>query len=260
MVLDRKLLRRPFTTDSPSSWACPACKGGILVLDKESIQDGPTAKTTSDRSESDRIGDNWDYGNYEGRFCCLLKCNHAGCQQTVAVAGLSRYLDRQVGPQECEYELTLFPGFYSPAPELFRLPPNCPEQIVQQVRAAFSLYWCDLGSCLNHLRAAVELLLDEMEIERFLKKDGRETRISLHARIDILRSRHPKLSSMCDQLTAVKWLGNVGSHVDDGGEITHDTVFDAFDILEYVLRERFENTHRFVAKISEEIIKNKGPR
>src|SRR5215207_7931568 len=132
MVLDRQLLRRPFTTDSPPAWACPACKGGILVFDQASLRDGPTAKTTRDRVESDRVGDNWDYGYYEGRFCCSLKCNQAGCQQTVAMSGVSRYLDRQVGPQEDEYALTLFPGFYLPAPDLFRLPPNCPEQIAQQ--------------------------------------------------------------------------------------------------------------------------------
>jgi hypothetical protein len=34
----------------------------------------------------------------------------------------------------------------------------------------------------------------------------------------------------------VKWLGNIGSHP---GEVERDTVFDAFDILEFILVERF---------------------
>jgi hypothetical protein len=184
-----------------------------------------------------------------------MKCSY--CRQSVAVAGISRYVDRRTGPQEYEYELALYPLYFSPAPDLFCIPKNCPEEIAEQIRAAFSLYWCDLGASLNRLRSAVELLLTEMGIDRYSEKDGRRTPILLHSRIDMLRQRHPNLAPMCDQLTAVKWLGNAGSHTE---EITRDSVCDAFDIVDHVLRERFQDTGRFVAWISNEINQKKGPR
>jgi hypothetical protein len=200
----------------------------------------------------------WDPNYYEGRFICLMKCGY--CQQTVAVAGVSRCEDREVREHKWEAQEVFYPQYFSPAPDLFRIPPNCPEEIVKQVRAAFSLCWCDLSSCLNQLRAVVELLLTELEIKRYSEKDGRRSVIPLHSRIDMLRNRHPHLSSMCDQLTAVKWLGNVGSHAAETEKTTHDAVFDAFDILEHVLHEWFQNTYRLVDKMSQEINKNRGPR
>jgi len=141
---------------------------------------------------------------------------------------------------------------------MFRIPKNCPERISSEVRAAFSLYWHDLSSCLNHLRIAVELLLTDMGINRYAKKkDGRRSRLSLHKRIDLARSKQPKLIDLCDDLLAVKWLGNEGSHP---GDVTRGAVFDALDILEHVLRERFDKPRSAIAKISKAINRRKGPR
>jgi hypothetical protein len=255
MPLNRSLLREPFTADSGQGLFCPECGRGALVFDVNNVQEGPTGKTLKDEADSRVTDDSWDYGCYEGRFSCLMNCSY--CRQAVAVAGVSRYVDRRTGPQDYEYERALFPQFFSPAPNLFPIPKNCPEDIVEQIRFAFSLYWCDLGACLNRLRMAVEVLLTEMEIDRFSEKDGRKTPISLDSRINMLRQRHSTLSPLCDQLLAVKWLGNAGSHPE---EITRESVCDALDILEIVLRERFQNDRGFVAKISSEINQRKGQR
>jgi hypothetical protein len=40
--------------------------------------------------------------------------------------------------------------------------------------------------------------------------------------------------------------------------VTHEVVFDAFDILDYVLRERFEKAQSVVARMSSAINRNKG--
>jgi hypothetical protein len=119
--------------------------------------------------------------HYEGRFSCLMKCSH--CQESVAVAGVSFNEFSHMSGQEPLFALALSPRYFSPSPDLFRLPAKCPEEIVQQVRSAFSLYWCDKHSCLNRLRGVVELILTEMEIDRLTEKDGRRTVIPLHSRI-----------------------------------------------------------------------------
>ncbi len=255
MPLNRRLLEEPFTANSGQGFDCPSCHRGALVVDINSVQEGPTGKTLQDEADSQVRNDNWDYSYYEGRFGFLMRCSY--CRQTVAVAGVSRYVDRRTCPHEYEYERALFPQYFSPPPDLFRIPENCSEEIAQQVRTAFSLYWCDPGACLNRLRLAVELLLTEMEIDCYSEKDGRRSPITLDSRINMLRKRHAALSPMCDQLLAVKWLGNAGSHPE---EITRDSVYDALDIVDYVLSKRFENSERRVSKISSEINQKKGPR
>ena len=215
------------------------------MLDQESIREGPTTQTVR------RRGEDWwdDTQHYSGCFSCLMQCGN--CQQTVAVAGASA-LER-VNPRLDEYEPIYYPKFFSPAPDLFRIPPNCPEPLVEHVRAAFYLYWCDRAACLNRLRAMIELLLDEMEINR--EENGQW--LSPHKRIGLLQERHPGLRQLCDRLMAVKWLGNAGSHL---GIITHDDIFDAFDIVEAVLHELFDKSDHALNKMVREIIEKKAPR
>jgi hypothetical protein len=63
---------------------------------------------------------------------------------------------------------------------------------------------------------------------------------------------------MCDQLMAVKHLGNAGSHP---GVIVEDKdVFDGLDILERILVECFEKAGSELASMVKEINKVRGPR
>jgi hypothetical protein len=238
--------QQTFTEENNPPWPCPICKHGKLVVEKSSIKKGPSAETRREWSE-----DCWEPEMYEGSFCCLMTCNWRHCLQTVAVAGEAE--------ESLEYDgyVSVFrPRYFYPAPDLLRLPQGCTKDIQTEVRPAFALYWCDLNSCLNHIRTAVDLLLTEMGVKRF-PKNGRRKPLTLHSRIETLRKKQQKLSSLCDSLLAVKWLGNEGSH---SGEVTSSDVLDAFDILEYVLQERFANSHSIIAKLSRVINKRKGPR
>ena len=53
-------------------------------------------------------------------------------------------------------------------------------------------------------------------------------------------------------LLAVKWLGNAGSHADN---ISREKVYDAFDIIEAVLKDVFSRDYSKVAKPADAIIK-----
>ncbi|QEH36352.1 hypothetical protein OJF2_49130 [Aquisphaera giovannonii] len=57
---------------------------------------------------------------------------------------------------------------------------------------------------------------------------------------------------------AVKNLGNAGSH--PGDKVTHDDVFDGFDILERVLEDMYSEHPGELAKAVKEINRRKGPR
>ncbi len=105
--------------------------------------------------------------------------------------------------------------------------------------AAFSLYWIDLAACLNRIRNALELVLDDLKVPKSTldKVKKKRNRLNLHHRIEKLKSDRPKLKDICDWMMAVKHLGNAGSH--PGVPVFADDVFDGFDILERVLKDMY---------------------
>ena len=83
-------------------------------------------------------------------------------------------------------------------------------------------------------------------------KSGR-TRLNLHQRIGLLPQKHAALR---DALLAIKWLGNAGAHE---AEMSRDEVYDAFDILEFVLKQLYEADHRAVERLVKKVNQRKGP-
>ena len=201
-------------------------------------------------------------GNVTGPFVCLLRCMK--CGETCAVSGhFDTYEDFPVdGNQffEC-YR----PTFISPAPQMIHVSRRCPAPVKVEVIAAFTLYWCDLATCLNRIRNALEIVLDEMKIPKTTTAKSKSTtakskrkRLNLHDRIEKLRSRRPKLGELCDRMLAVKHLGNAGSH--PGIKVKRDDVFDGFDILESVLDAMYSGHAGAIAKAVKQINRRKGPR
>ncbi len=121
------------------------------------------------------------------------------------------------------------------------IPAACPKDVREEVIAAFSLYWLDLAACLNRIRNAMELVLDNLKVPKTALDRARKKkqRLSLHHRIEKLEKKRPKLKDICEQMMAVKHLGNAGSH--SGERVWPDDVFDGFDILERVLEGMYSD-------------------
>jgi hypothetical protein len=102
----------------------------------------------------------------------------------------------------------------------------------------------------------VESLLDELGIPRFnTARGGRRRRIPLHTRIESID--RPRLVDVRSSLLAIKWIGNVGSHA---GPLTQDDIFDAYDLLEIVLRDIYEQDRAKADRLARRINQKKGPR
>jgi hypothetical protein len=132
------------------------------------------------------------------------------------------------------------PRFVCPSPDLFPIAPECSAQVAAQIRRAFASSWGDYDCCANQIRVALELLLTDRRIRGHQTKNGRRSLLTLHARIDKFASvTSTKTKHLSDSMKAVKWLGNVGSHglVGEDKKLTHSDIFDAFDLLQYVLDE-----------------------
>lgn len=70
-------------------------------------------------------------------------------------------------------------------------------------------------------------------------------RLTLHSRIEDFAKTDDGNGTF---LSAIKWLGNSGSHP---GGLTREDVLDAFDMIEHVLEDRFTTTKKdLMAKVA----------
>jgi hypothetical protein len=147
MPVDRKLWNPPFSR--LPSWLCPTCQAGSLKLDidtQKAIETGPSRSIHGD--------DGWDPDWVEERFVGLLICQNGQCGEVVAVGGRTHqdgyHYMGDVGYTQ-DWENSYEPTFIDPAPPIFALPKECPEEIAAELRKAFSQFWLDTGSSANRL-------------------------------------------------------------------------------------------------------------
>jgi hypothetical protein len=180
-------------------------------------------------------------------LCCKA------CRECVAIGGEATW-----EPDEDDrFVLQLEPRFMEPPPPFFRLSGTWPESVVDELRAAFSSFWHDLGASANHVRSSIEYLLTAQGIRRFQKtRNGRRHRLGLHDRIDAFKLRSPR---QAEALLAVKWIGNAGSHEGSKG-LTQDDLFDAFDLLSNVLPEILDGKTTELERLARGITKKRRPR
>ena len=241
--MDRTLWNAPFTRTSAPPWPCPTCGAGTLRLLPKTLHVGETV--TSRRGTGDHPPQPEEYA---GHFHVRLRCDEEACLETVFVAGdVAVEVDYDETTCGARYQEVLRPRHVAPPPALVVLPPNTPHQVAHQVRRACGLVWQDPAAAGNRVRVAAERLLDALGVEADgLSKKGEPWRLSLHQRILRWRETEPALG---DQLLAVKWLGNAGSHDD----LEPDAVFDALEILAFVLEDRYVGRAQRVAALAGKI-------
>lgn len=227
MAVDRNLWATSFENTLPH-WQCPTCGKGYLASAPEKAW-----KEETGPSRAARDHDAWEPEWIENRFVCLLECSMPACKEIVAVSGSSGIDHYQIGEDEYQTDEILRVEFMTPAPLPIAFPAQTPEQIELAIRRAAALLWPSAEGAANQVRQAVELLLEDAGIG---PQDNAGNFISLHRRIENFRAIDPENG---DVLLAAKWPGNSGSH---NGGLTRDDAFDAFDMIEFVLENRYGTT------------------
>jgi hypothetical protein len=249
MPVNRTLWKLSIEANDVPAWRCPGCGAAVLQIVDDSF------RTVVDRKSHNFSPEDYHPAAITGRFVCLLTCSK--CHESCAVSG-NYVTDVYEGDEGFHEFVRGHPTSVTPPPPIFGIPAKCPVAIKQEVIVAFSAYWSDHASSLNHIRQALELLLTDLGIPR-TTVNSRHKRIdlALHSRIDKLKSKKPKLAEVCERMLAVKHLGNAGSHP---GAVKADDVFDGFDILERVLYDTYSAHSGTLAKLVKQINKRKGPR
>jgi hypothetical protein len=150
----------------------------------------------------------------QGRFSGFLKCNATFCGELVVVAG--DYWEREFHQYDettqedvAFTDRTYSPQIMHPPPPIINIPRKLRAEAVKQIKLSFGLLWSDPGACANRLRIVVELLLDQLGIEREGEKGRRKNaRLDLFDRIEILGKSKPGHEKA---LNALRYVGNVGS-------------------------------------------------
>lgn len=244
MTVDRNLWADSFVEELPH-WSCPTCKKGHLAAAKEKLwieETGPS-KAAHDH-------DAWDPDWIENRFVGLLECSMPACKELAAVSGSTSIDHMQIDYDEYITNQIFKVSSITPAPIPISYPENTPKPIIDAISRASTLVWLSSESAANQIRQAVECLMDDLGVNA-TAASGRP--IMLHDRILQFQATDAENG---DVLLATKWLGNSGSHV--GGLSRHD-VLDAFDMLEFVLENRYGTTKAdLMAKVAA-INAAKGP-
>jgi hypothetical protein len=201
--------------------------------------------------------DAWEPDWITNRFSATLTCGNSACGEVSVVSGSASVADRQFEDHSGwnqEYVDWFTPEWFHPAPPVFRIPSQCPTAIGRELERAFALLWYDPPSSANHMRSAVEALLDDRRVQkRVLNGKGKYQRLNLHDRIGKYHS------AASEPLLAIKWLGNAGSHL-DFARVTRADVLDGLYIFEHVIELTFVKKATHVMKLARSINRTRGPR
>ncbi|HEY1397273.1 DUF4145 domain-containing protein [Roseateles sp.] len=250
MPVDRKLAAESISKEACPRWKCPSCKAGPFRLEKNTLH-----YELEGHLELVWREDWFDPATHaKYRFTALLRCANDLCLEVASVAGHGTSFE---APDEdanrMDYAEEFFPTYFNPSPPLIDVPEACPEDVATQLKRAFVASWGEPGAAAGRVRIATELLLTHLKVPKTQpKRAGGRTRLNLHQRIDVLPAKHAEVR---EALLAIKWLGNAGAHE---AEMPRHTVYDAFDILELVLRKLYSRDQEAVERLVKAVNKRKG--
>lgn len=249
MAVDRRLWSAGLRKVYAPRWPCPSCSNGTLRLIPDSLRWLETAESKRRHTDEDFTFVDIDY-----TFSGSLECQ--GCRHRISCCGSGGEepdtFQNEHGDWEQESETVFYPRFFYPSLQLFRPPQRCPLPVREQLYESFAVFFCDLSAAANHLRQCVEEILTHAGIDIQNVKGG-FTR--LNERIKVYEKRD---SDNAERITALKWIGNCGSHPED--DLNKGDLFDAYDILAVLLEDLYVGHNRNVRNIVAQINAAKGPR
>lgn len=251
--MDHTPFKIPFTKDRVPYWQCPTCGGGQLKLLPNSL-----AKQETQQSRLAHEHEAWEPEWIEYVYSCIFICTNSVCKEVISSCGTGRvdyneYEDERDGWVQVTEDL-FTPRFFQPPLRLIDIPLDCPFDVSSYLRESFSLFFSDPNAALNSARTAIEAVLTQLGVKKFANVKGSRRPINLHQRITLLPKKHAHLVEL---LTAIKWLGNAGSHA--GSSVSADDVLVAYNLIEHVLADIYNNPKSDLVAVAKKVNKRKGP-
>lgn len=236
------------TVNSCPAYPCVICQKGSLVLVKNSLRFKEDAESANSHKHE---GFDWDWVSYT--FTAWAQCTHPSCKQEYALSGVGGIEPQMNEEGEFVFEDYFLPKSCNPMPDIIEFPPKCPNDVIKELRTAFTVFWINNAACASRLRVALELLMTHLGVPKSKQiKSGKLLDMSLHDRIDAFAQKETPIGT---QLMALKWLGNTASH---DSTVETDDLLDAFEIMEYALKEIIGGQSARVAELAKKLIRVHG--
>lgn len=248
MSFERDLWFGHFSRSRIPRHRCPSCISGRLLSTNESL-----SILEPEYSKKCRQNEDWEPDWDVERFSLKLSCDNADCGEQCFVIGdtlIQEDYDEEFG---WGLESALRPRAFFPAPPIIDVPSDMPVDVMKQIRKSFELFWSDFNSCANRLRVSVEVLLDTLKVARVsTDKNGKTVPLDLNGRIALFAKIEP---DHAETLTALRMIGNLGSH---GDAVGREALLDAFEIYEDALKDLCGNRKSRMAALRSKLIASKG--
>ncbi len=236
---------------------CPICNRGKLTLEKENLK-----YLETEESKSLKQHDDYDFEWIGYRFIAILICSNSHCLEIVSTTGIGGVeFHPQIdydGNDYSEYRAYFIPKYFEPSIKIIDTKDEYGKAINELLTESFSVFFLNSSLCANKIRQVVEQILNEFKIKKFtINKQKKRVVINVTQRIHLFQSKFNQHSDIAQNLLAIKWIGNIGSHQNN---VDRSQTLDAYEILQHCLDELFLNRTKakIINKLSKTIIKNKG--
>jgi len=238
-----------FNQDNLPDWNCSTCRRGKVFFDLSNITCFETNKSKRARSEND-----WDPYQIDEHFTGVLKCSNPKCQENYSITGQISYWNLSDDESPSDLVPHYLPTYIYPILHIFRIPEYTPFEVAEAIVTAFKIFWIDKPTCANSVRKVIELILDDKRIAKTELSPTRKRRsISLHKRLLIFQQKNRQIA---DQLMAIKWIGNVGSHE---FEVDPEDLVAGFELLHYSLEKLYGDHEQRMIQLTKYVNKRKRP-
>lgn len=238
MAIERSVWRTRIDESFKNTYPCPRCDKGRIARGNN-----PVILVEPRYSEREHILDEWEPDWIVLSFTTVLICDNKACGEVVSVSGRGGveeyYLYGPYGePEGSEVNTWLQPVSMFPAPPLFPIAKNLPQEVKKELKLAFQLYWSDRSASTSRLRTSLERILDDQGIAANKPdKAGGLRRLTLFERIDIFEKEKNEVE-IAESMNAMRIVGNLGTH---GDEVTEGDYFDLIDVFEDAISEVYEH-------------------
>jgi hypothetical protein len=204
IYFDSKIWKQGFVSNKhDTAWKCCKCGIGSLKL---------TEKLETKSST----------------FGVKLVCTDFHCRKKYFAVGEIVFTAKETKvSKEFRYidDFRLYPTHFQPELIMFEMPITMLEEIKLKLVKSFNHFWYDLDACANKIRQAIELMVD--------CKEG--TGPNLDQKIKSIESDLGV--ELTNNLLALKWIGNDGSHA--GRPFERDEILDAYSLLVDALNQLY---------------------
>jgi len=226
---------------------CPFCKQNFLEFNKANTNRIFTSKCESPDS---------DPSDEKFLISGILKCNNCDKGVTFLGKGTNDIFEGEFvnGEPTDIYGESLEYLAFSPPLELIEISSKIPFKIQKSIQESFSLYFLDMKACANRIRETIEEIMNDFNIPKKKKtKKNKMHNLVLHKRIDEfgLKQKHKEASKY---LTAIKWIGNEGSH---SGYFNKESIYAGYEMLEKALDLIYVKDNQKLIKVRDKILKTK---